>query len=166
MKIPTLLEWLLMNKGVLVLGAKVGFFSECCMALDTANERADFTKPGAKALGLQRLDQQRVALPRGSSHVVLTNSGYLQRKCFLHLIASYVEDSEKVGLKLNIQKTKITRSGAITSWQIDEEKMEIMTDFIFLGSKITVDGDYSLEIKRHSLEEKLYNQPRQCMKKQ
>ena len=44
--------------------------------------------------------------------------------------------------------------------------MEIMTDFIFLGSKITVDGDYSLEIKRHSLEEKLYNQPRQCMKKQ
>ena len=57
-------------------------------------------------------------------------------------------------------------SGPIISWQIDGETMEIMTDFIFLGSKITVDGDYSLEIKRHSLEEKLYNQPRQCMKKQ
>ena len=50
------------------------------------------------------------------------------------------EESEKAGLKLNIQKTKIMASGAITSWQIDEEKMEIVTDFIFLGSKITADG--------------------------
>ena len=50
------------------------------------------------------------------------------------------EESEKVDLKLNIQKTKITASGSVTSWQIDEETMEIMTDFIFLGSKITADG--------------------------
>ena len=58
------------------------------------------------------------------------------------------EESEEVGLKLNIQKTKIMASCPITSWQIDGEKVEMVTDFIFLGSKITVDGDYSHEIKR------------------
>ena len=57
-------------------------------------------------------------------------------------------ESEKVGLKLNIQKTKIMASGPITSWKIDGETMETVADFIFLGSKITADGDYSLEIKR------------------
>ena len=57
------------------------------------------------------------------------------------------EESENVGLKLNIQKTKIMASGAITSWQIDGETMETVTDFIFLGSKITADGDCSHEIK-------------------
>ena len=61
------------------------------------------------------------------------------------------EESEKVGLKLNIQKTKITASGPITSWQIDGETMETVTDFILGGSKITADGDCSYEIKRHSL---------------
>ena len=59
--------------------------------------------------------------------------------------------SEKVGLILNIQKTKIMTSSPITSWQINEETMETMTDFIFLGSKITADGDRSHEIKRHLL---------------
>ena len=58
------------------------------------------------------------------------------------------EESEKGGLKLNIQKTKIMASGPITSWEIDGGKMETVTDFIFLGSKITADGDYSHEIKR------------------
>ena len=58
------------------------------------------------------------------------------------------EDSEKVGLKLNFQKTKIATSGAITSWQIDGETMETVRDFIFLGSKITADGECSHEIKR------------------
>ena len=58
------------------------------------------------------------------------------------------EESEKVGFKLNIQKTKIMASGPITSWQIDEETVETVTDFIFLGSKITADGDCSHEIKR------------------
>ena len=58
------------------------------------------------------------------------------------------EESEKVGLKLNIQKTKVMASGPITSWQIDGEKLEIVTDFSFLGSKITADGDCSHEIKR------------------
>jgi len=58
------------------------------------------------------------------------------------------EESEKVGLKLNIQKTKIMASGPITSWQIDEETVKTVADFIFLGSKITADGDCSHEIKR------------------
>ena len=61
------------------------------------------------------------------------------------------EESEKVGLELNIQKTKIMAFGPITSWHIDGETMEIVTDFIFLGSKITADGDCSHEIKRHLL---------------
>ena len=61
------------------------------------------------------------------------------------------EKNEKPGLKLNIQKTKIMASGPITSWQIGGEKLETVTDFIFLGSKITVDGDYSHKIKRCSL---------------
>ena len=60
-------------------------------------------------------------------------------------------ESEKVGLKLNIQKTKIMASGPITSYQIDGETVETVSDFIFLGSKITVDGDRSHEIKRHLL---------------
>ena len=67
------------------------------------------------------------------------------------------EESEKVGLKLNIQKTKIMASGPITSWQIDGEIVEIVADFIFWGSKITVDGDCSHEIKRWlHLERKLW----------
>ena len=65
------------------------------------------------------------------------------------------EESEKVGLKLNIQKTKIMASGPITSWQIDGETVEIVVDFILGGSKITADSDCSHEIKRHFLEEKL-----------
>ena len=60
-------------------------------------------------------------------------------------------ESEKIGLKLNIQKTKIMASGPITSWQIDGEIMQTVTDFIFLGSKITANGDCSCEIKRHLL---------------
>ena len=66
------------------------------------------------------------------------------------------EESEKVGLKLNIQKTKIMASSLITSWEIDGETMKTVSDFIFLGSKITADGDCSHETKRHSLEGKLW----------
>ena len=66
------------------------------------------------------------------------------------------EESGKVGLKLNIQKMKIMAFGPITSWEIDEETGETVSDFIFGGSKITADGDFSHEIKRHSLEEKLW----------
>ena len=72
------------------------------------------------------------------------------------LLMKVKEETEKVGLKFNIQKTKIMASGPITSWQIDGETMETMKDFIFLGSKITADGDCSHEIKTAcSLEEKL-----------
>ena len=71
------------------------------------------------------------------------------------------EESEKVDLKLNIQKTKIMASGPITSWQINGETVETVTDFILGGSKITADGDCSHEIKRHLLLcKKIYDQPR------
>ena len=67
------------------------------------------------------------------------------------LLMQVEEESEKAGLKLNIQKTKIMASGRITSWQTDGETIEAVTDFIFLGSRITADGDCSHEIKRHLL---------------
>ena len=67
------------------------------------------------------------------------------------LLMKVKEESEKVGLKLNIQKTKIMASGSITSWEIDRETAETVSDFIFLGSKITADGDCSHEIKTHLL---------------
>ena len=67
------------------------------------------------------------------------------------LLMKVKEESEKTGLKLNIQKTKIMASGPIISWKIDEETMKTVTDFIFLGSKLTADGDCSHEIKRHLL---------------
>ena len=73
------------------------------------------------------------------------------------LLIKVKEESERAGLKLSIQKTKDMASGPITSWQIDEEKMETITDFIFSGSRITVDSDCSHEIKRRLLlEEKLW----------
>ena len=72
------------------------------------------------------------------------------------LLMKVKEESEKVGLKLNIQKTKIISFSPITSWQIDGETVETMADFIFLGSKITADGDCSMKLKdAHSLEENL-----------
>ena len=75
-------------------------------------------------------------------------------------------ESEKAGLKLHIQKMKIMASSPITSWQIVGETMEIVTDFIFLGSKITADGDCSHEIKRLAPWKKIYDRPRQHIKKQ
>ena len=76
------------------------------------------------------------------------------------------EESEKVGFKLNIQKTKNMASSPITSWQIDGKTMETVTDFIFLGSKITADGDCSHEIKMLTPWKKSYGQPEQHIKKQ
>ena len=76
------------------------------------------------------------------------------------------EESEKVGLELNIQKTKITVSSPITSWEIDGETVETMSDFIFGGSKITVDGDCSHEIKTLTPWKESYDQPRQHIQKQ
>ena len=71
------------------------------------------------------------------------------------LLMKVKEESEKIGLKLNIEKTKIMASGPITSWEIDRQTVETVSDFIFGGSKITADGDFSHEIKRHSFEGKL-----------
>ena len=83
------------------------------------------------------------------------------------LLMTMKEESVKVGLKLNIQKTEIMTSSPIISWQIDGQTMETVTDFIFLGSKITADGDCSHEIKRRLLlGRKSYNQPQQHIKKQ
>ena len=81
------------------------------------------------------------------------------------LLMKVKEESEKPGLKLNIQKTKIMASGPITSWQIEAEKVEAVTDFIFLGSKITVDGDCSYKIKTLAPWKKSYDKPRQHIKK-
>ena len=82
------------------------------------------------------------------------------------LLMKVKEESEKVGLKLNTQKIKIMASGPITSWQIDGETVETVTDFIFLGSKITADGDCSHEIKMLAPWKKSYDKPRQCIKNQ
>ena len=76
------------------------------------------------------------------------------------LLMKVKEESEKAGLKLNIQKTKIMASGPITSWQIDGETVETVADFMFWGSKITADGDYSHEIKTLTPWKKSYDQPR------
>ena len=80
------------------------------------------------------------------------------------LLMKVKEESKKVGLKLSIQKAKIMASGAITSWQTDGETVEIVTDFIFWGSKMTVDGDCSHKIKRHLLLGRRYDKPRQHIK--
>ena len=81
------------------------------------------------------------------------------------LLINVKEESEKAGLKLSIQKMKIMASCPITSWQIDKETMETVTDFIFLGSKITADGDCSYEVKRHLLlGKKNYDKPREHIK--
>ena len=82
------------------------------------------------------------------------------------LLMKVKEESEKVCLKLNIQKTKIMASSPITSWWIDGETVETVADFIFLGSKITVDSDCSHEIKTLAPWKKSYDQPRQHIKKQ
>ena len=82
------------------------------------------------------------------------------------LLMKVKEESEKVGLKLNIQKTNIMASGPITSWQIDGETVESVADVIFLGSKIIADGDCSHEIKRLTPWKESYDQPRQNIKKQ
>ena len=89
---------------------------------------------------------------RYADDTTLMAEGEEELKCLLMKVK---EESEKVGLKLNIQKTKIIASGPITSWQIDRETVATVADFIFLGSKITADGDCSYEIKRRLLLGKL-----------
>ena len=105
----------------------------------TQNARLDETQVGIKIAGITNL--------RYTDDTTLM----AESKELKSLLMKVKEESGKVGLKLNIQKTKIMVSGPITSWQMDGETMERVTDFIFLGSKITADGDCSHEIKRRLL---------------
>ena len=99
---------------------------------------------------------------RNADDITLTAEGKEELKSLLMKMKG---ESEKVGLKLNIQKAKIIASRSITSWQIDGETMETMTNFIFLGSKITADDDYSHEIKTLAPWKKSYDKPRQHIEK-
>ena len=102
---------------------------------------------------IQQTTQQIINNLRYADDTVLMEESEEELKSLLKKVK---EDSEKVGFKLNIQSTKIMASGTITSWQIDGETMETVTDFIFLGSKITADGDCSMKLKDAcSLEGKL-----------
>ena len=92
--------------------------------------------------------------------------GFTTTKVLKSLLMKVEEENEKVGLKLNIQKTKIMASSSITSWQIDGEAMETVSDFILGGSKITADGDCSHEIKTLAPWMKSHEQPRQHIEKQ
>ena len=121
------------------------------------NGRLDEAQAGIKMVG-RNINNLRYA---GDTTLVAESKEEPKR-----LLMKLKEESEKVGLKLNIQKTKITASGPITSWQTDAETTETVTDFIFWGSKITADGDCSHEIKRQASSKKSYDQPRQHIKKQ
>ena len=103
------------------------------------NDRLDEAQAGIKIVG-RNTNNLRYA----DNHTLMAGS----EEELKSLLMKVKVESEKVGLKLNIQKTKIMASGPITSWQIDGETVEILADFIFLGSKITADGDCSHEIKR------------------
>ena len=103
------------------------------------NARLDEAQAGIKIAG------KNINNIRSADHTTLMGESEEELKSLLMKVK---EEIEKVGLKLNIQKTKIMASGPITSWQIDGEMMETVTDFIFLGSKITADGDCNHEIKR------------------
>ena len=113
-----------------------------------------------------RLDEAQAGVHitgRNISNLRYTNDTTLMAESeeLKSLLMKVKEESEKVGLKLNIQKTKIMASGPITSWEIDGETVETASDFIFLGSKITADGDCSHEIKRRLLlGRKVMTQPR------
>ena len=104
-----------------------------------------------------KLDESQAGIKiarRNINNLTYTDDTTLMAECeeeLKNLLMKAKEESEKAGLKLNIQKTKIMASGLITSWQINGETMETVTDFIFLGSKITADGDCTHEIKRHLL---------------
>ena len=121
-------------QGYILSPCLFNFYAEDIMQ----NARLDESQPGIKIAG-RNINNLRYA---DDTTLMAESEGDLKS-----LLMNVKEDSEKVGLKLNIQKTKIMASGPITSRQIDGETMETVTDFIFLGSKITADGDCSHEIK-------------------
>ena len=121
------------------------------------NARLDDSEAGIKT-ARRNIDNLRYA-----DDTTLMAESEAELKSFLMWVK---KESEKTGLKLNVQKAKIIASSPITSWQIEEEKVETVTDFNFLGSKITVDSDCSYEIKTLAPWKKNYDQPRQHIKKQ
>ena len=134
-------------------GSKLGKeYNQCCMLSPclfncyaehiTGNARLDEAQAGIKIVG------RNINNLKYTDDITLTAESEQELKS---LLMKLKEESEKVGLKLSIQKTKIVASGLITSWQTDGETMETVTDFIFLSSKITADGDSSHEIKKHLL---------------
>ena len=140
-------DWFQIGKGVvqgcILLPCLFNFYAEYIMR----NAGLDETQAGIKTAG-RNINNLRYA-----DDTIFTAESREELKSLLMKVK---EESEKVGLKLNIQKTKIMASSPITSWQIDGETVEAVADFIFLGSKITADGDCSHEIKdTFSLEEKL-----------
>ena len=134
-------DWFKIGKGVwqgcILSPCLFNFYAEYIMR----NGRLDEAQAGIKTAG-RNINNLRYA----DDTTLLAESEELKS-----LLIKVKEESEKVGLKLNVQKTKIMASSSITSWQIDGETMETVSDFIFLGSKITADGDFSHEIKRHLL---------------
>ena len=133
-------DWFNIGKGVrqgcILSPCLFNLYAECIMR----NAGQDESQAGIKIAG-RNINNLRYA---GDTTLMAENEEELKS-----LLMKVKEESEKAGLKLNNQKTKIMASGPITSWQIDRETRETVTDFIFLGSKITADGDCSQEIKRH-----------------
>ena len=130
----------------------INFYAEYIMR----NARLDEAQTGIKIAG------RNINNPRYADDTVLMAESKEELK---NLLMKVKEESEKAGLKFNIQKTKIMASGPIIPWQIDGETMKTVTGFIFMGSKITADGDCSHEIKRCLLAPS-YDKPRQRIKKQ
>ena len=136
------MDWFQIRKGV-----HQGCISSPCLFNLNAeyimqNVRLDTAQAGIK------IARRNINNLRYADDTTLMAESKEELKCLLMKVE---EESEKAGLNLNIQKTKIMASGPITSWQIDGETMETVTDFIFLGSKIIADGECSHEIKRHLL---------------
>ena len=150
-------DWFQIGKG----GHQGCKLSSClfnlCAEYILQNARVDEAQTGIKT-ARRKINNLRYA---DDTTLMAESEGELKR-----LLMKVKEESEKVGLKLNIQKTKIMASGTITSWQIDGETMETVRHFIFLGSKITADGDCSHEIKTLAPWKKRYDQSRQHIKKQ
>ena len=140
------MDWFQIRKGVLqgciLSPCLFNLYAEYIMR----NAGLDETQAGIKIAG-RNINNLRYA---DDTPILAESEGELKS-----LLKKVKEENEKAGLKLNIQKTKFVASGPITSWHIDGETMETVTDFIFLSSKITADGECSHGFKRHSLEEKL-----------
>ena len=148
------MDWFQIGKGV----HQVCILSPCLYAEHIMlNARLDEVQAGIKIAG-RNINNLRYA----DDTTLMAES----KEELKSLLMKVKVESEKVGLKLNIQKTKIMASGPITPWQIDGETMETVTDFVFWGSQITANGDCSHEIKTLTPWKKRYDQPRQHIKKQ